>query len=110
MPRFSSQIRCVLLLNPGSAVLRAGSVTAAKRWLPERYAEAAATVAAQSPVQWILFGTKNDAVVGEQIATALGDSCINRIGQTTLDQLIDELRQCHLLLTNDTGTMHLAAL
>ena len=82
----------------------------AKRWLPERFAEAAATVAAQSPVQWILFGTKNDAVVGEQIATALGDSCINRIGQTTLDQLIDELRQCHLLLTNDTGTMHLAAL
>ena len=61
-------------------------------------------------MQWILFGTKNDAVVGEQIATALGDSCINRIGQTTLDQLIDELRQCHLLLTNDTGTMHLAAL
>src|SRR5206468_4117184 len=82
----------------------------AKRWLPERFAEAAAAIAAQSPVQWILFGTKNDAVVGEQIATALGDSCINRIGQTTLDQLIDELRQCHLLLTNDTGTMHLAAL
>src|SRR5437016_4929282 len=82
----------------------------AKRWLPERFAEAAATVAAQSPVQWILFGTKNDAVVGEQIATALGDSCINRIRPTTLDQLIDELRECHLLLTNDTGTMHLAAL
>jgi ADP-heptose:LPS heptosyltransferase len=35
---------------------------------------------------------------------------MNRIGQTTLDQLIDELRECRLLLTNDTGTMHLAAL
>ena len=35
---------------------------------------------------------------------------MNRIGQTTLDQLIEELRQCSLLLTNDTGTMHLAAL
>jgi ADP-heptose:LPS heptosyltransferase len=35
---------------------------------------------------------------------------VNRIGQTTLDQLIDELRECRLLLTNDTGTMHLAAL
>ena len=82
----------------------------AKRWLPVRFAEAAAAVAARSPVQWILFGTKNDAPIGEQIAAALGDSCVNRIGQTTLEQLIDELRQCQLLLTNDTGTMHLAAL
>jgi ADP-heptose:LPS heptosyltransferase len=57
-----------------------------------------------------LLGTKNDAPIGEEIATALGDSCVNRIGQTTLEQLIDELRQCRLLLTNDTGTMHLAAL
>ena len=58
----------------------------------------------------ILFGTKNDAAVGKQISQALGDSCVNRIGQTTLDQLIDELSECRLLLTNDTGTMHLASL
>jgi lipopolysaccharide heptosyltransferase II len=81
-----------------------------KRWLPARFAEVAAAIAAQSPVQWILLGTKNDAAIGEQIATALGDSCLNRIGRTTIEQLIDELRECRLLLTNDTGTMHLAAL
>jgi len=82
----------------------------AKRWLPERFAEAAAKITAQSSAQWILFGTKKDAALGEQIAAAIGDHCVNRIGQTTLDQLIDELRQCSLLLTNDTGTMHLATL
>ena len=82
----------------------------AKRWLPERFAEAAAKITAQSSAQWILLGTKNDSAAGEQIATAIGDHCVNRIGQTTLDQLIDQLRQCRLLLTNDTGTMHLAAL
>jgi lipopolysaccharide heptosyltransferase II len=82
----------------------------AKRWLPERFAEVAAAVAAQMPVQWSLFGTKNEAAIGEQIIKALDDSCVNRIGQTTLDQLIDELRLCRLLLTNDTGTMHLASL
>ncbi len=82
----------------------------AKRWLPERFAEVAAKITAQSSAQWILFGTRNDAAIGEQIAAAIGDHCVNRIGQTTLDQLIDELRQCRLLLTNDTGTMHLAAL
>ena len=36
-------------------------------------------------------------------------NCINRIGKTTLTELITELSQCHVLLTNDTGTMHLAA-
>jgi len=82
----------------------------AKRWLPERFAEAAAKITAQSSGQWILFGTKNDTAIGEQIAAAIGDHCVNRIGQTTLDQLIAELRHCRLLLTNDTGTMHLAAL
>lgn len=82
----------------------------AKRWLPERFAEVAAKVSAQSSAQWILFGTKNDMAIGDQIATAIGDHCVNRIGHTTLDQLIEELRECRLVLTNDTGTMHLAAL
>ena len=82
----------------------------AKRWLPERFAEAAAKISAQLSAQWILLGTKNDIAVGQKIAAAIGDHCVNRIGQTTLDELIDELRQCRLLLTNDTGTMHLAAL
>lgn len=78
----------------------------AKRWLPERFAETAAAIGGH----WTLFGTAKDAAVGAQIAAALGDACTNRIGLTTLEQLIDELRECALLLTNDTGTMHLATL
>ena len=61
-------------------------------------------------MQWILFGIAGDAAVGFEIAAVLGEKCLNRIGQTTLEELIDELRDCDLLLTNDTGTMHLAAL
>ncbi len=82
----------------------------AKRWLPERFAAAAAAISAGRPVQWILFGTANDAAAGAIVATALGENCLNRIGQTSLDELIEELRACRLLLTNDTGTMHLASL
>ena len=82
----------------------------AKRWLPERFAEVALSVANGSDAKWILFGTKNDATLGAIIADKLGDKCVNRIGQTTLEDLIAELRQCRALLTNDTGTMHLAAL
>jgi ADP-heptose:LPS heptosyltransferase len=61
-------------------------------------------------VQWLLFGTAADGQAGAQIEGQLGEHCVNRIGKTTLDELIAELRGCRLLLTNDTGTMHLAAL
>jgi lipopolysaccharide heptosyltransferase II len=82
----------------------------AKRWLPERFAEVAVTISAQRPVQWILFGTSGDAETGTLIEAAIGPSCINRIGKTTLPELIAELGQCAVLLTNDTGTMHLATI
>jgi lipopolysaccharide heptosyltransferase II len=82
----------------------------AKRWLPERFAEVACAVADQQRVQWKLLGTAADAEIGAHIETQLGDACVNRIGKTTLEELIGELRECRLLLTNDTGTMHLASL
>jgi lipopolysaccharide heptosyltransferase II len=80
----------------------------AKQW--PRFAEVAQEIAGRFPVQWILFGTAGDGPSGDEVAEVLGDKCVNRIGQTTLAQLINELRECDLLLTNDTGTMHLADL
>ena len=53
-------------------------------------------IAGRFPVQWILFGTATDVPIGAKIAEALGDKCVNRIGQTTLEQLINELRGCDL--------------
>ncbi len=82
----------------------------AKRWPAERFAEVAQEIATPHPVRWIIFGSKADAAVATGIAAILGDRCVNRAGLTTLEQLIEELRGCDLLLTNDTGTMHLAAL
>ena len=82
----------------------------AKRWLPERFAEVAARVSDERGAKWVLFGIKADAASGKVIADALGDRCINRIGETTVEQLTNELRECQALLTNDTGTMHLATL
>ncbi len=83
-----------------------------KRWPAERFAEAAKLFAAQAsrPVRWVLVGTAADAPAGAVIEAALGaEACENLLGQTTLAQLIETLRGCDALLTNDTGTMHLAA-
>lgn len=82
----------------------------AKRWFPNRFAEVAQAVSAQQPVQWILFGTSTDAPIGAGIEASLNSNCVNRIGKTSIDELVGELRECALLLTNDTGTMHLATI
>lgn len=82
----------------------------AKRWLPERFAEAAKQIAAKRHARFVLFGVQKDAGVAAEIAGALeGFECENLIGKTSLTELIGELRKCDLLITNDTGTMHLAA-
>ena len=81
----------------------------AKRWLPERFAEVAETVSRQLDCEWVLFGVAGDLPAGEEIARCLEGRVTNLIGKTTLAELMDRLAECRLLLTNDTGTMHLAA-
>ena len=82
----------------------------AKRWPADRFAEVARVVSEKYPlVEWVLFGVEKDCEIGEGIAPSLGARCENLIGKTTLAELIERLRECRLLLTNDTGTMHLAA-
>ena len=81
----------------------------AKRWPAERFAAAMSEFQAKQPAEWILFGVAGDAPAGEAIASNCPFAVTNRIGRTSLDQLMDELAGCDALLTNDTGTMHLAA-
>ena len=81
----------------------------AKRWPAERFAAAMSEFQAKQPAEWILFGVAGDAPAGEAIANNCPFAVTNHIGRTTLDQLMDELAGCDALLTNDTGTMHLAA-
>ncbi len=80
-----------------------------KRWFPERFAAAAKQISASRPSRFVLFGVAKDAALGAEIEKSLeGSECENKIGETSLAGLIDDLRQCDLLITNDTGTMHLA--
>jgi lipopolysaccharide heptosyltransferase II len=82
----------------------------AKRWLPERFAEVMSTIIERRGCKWKLFGLAKDRENAEAILrTAPAAFCTDLIGRTTLAQLIEELRTCRLLVSNDTGTMHLAA-
>ncbi|MEP6671274.1 MAG: lipopolysaccharide heptosyltransferase II, partial [Chthoniobacter sp.] len=81
----------------------------AKRWLPERFAEVVRIVHECTEVEWKVFGVEKDRPVTDMIVAAAAVPCTDLVGKTTLSELMEELRACDLLLTNDTGTMHLAS-
>ncbi len=83
----------------------------AKRWPLERFVETARKVSesTRGQVEWVVVGAPKESALGEEFSEALGGDCRNLAGKTTLRELINELRTCEALLTNDTGTMHLAA-
>ncbi len=92
-------------LNPGA------EYGPAKRWPVERFIAAARQIQSQTNCLWLLFGGKNDKALTSQIQSAIGNrqSAINLAGQTTLRELMALLKLCRVLLTNDTGPMHVAA-
>jgi heptosyltransferase-2 len=82
----------------------------AKRWPLERFAAVVNQISAKHPqFRWELFGAPGEKEMGEKLSAMLQAPHENLVGKTRLSELIARLRQCQLLLTNDTGTMHLAA-
>lgn len=80
-------------INPGA------TYGPAKQWLPERFAELAARLRAQAETKLVLVG--NERVPGI-------DASVDLVGATTVMQLAAALEQAALLVTNDTGPMHVA--
>ena len=93
----------VVGVSPGAAY---GS---AKRWLPERFAAAAADVAAQLGAGVGLFGSKEERELCEQIARMIRAPVHNFAGETTLGEFIDLAAACRVYITNDSGGMHIAS-
>lgn len=102
-------------LSAPDGVLRVGVCAGAeygpaKRWPLERFAEVANSVGTARPdIEWQLLGAPGEAGMGAKLSGMIRARHVNLVGKTDLSQLIAALRQCRALLTNDTGTMHLAA-
>ena len=93
-------------LNPGA------EYGPAKRWPVEKFTAAAKEIHRQTNCAWILFGGKNDAATTAQIESAIRNpqsKVFNLAGKTSLRELMALLKLCRVLLTNDTGPMHVAA-
>ncbi len=96
-------------INPGS------TYGGAKRWLPERFAEATERLSRtiresrEQQVSVVIFGAKGEERLGHEIAARLTSRSLVLSGATTIRELMAAVKRCAMLLTNDTGPMHIAS-
>jgi heptosyltransferase-2 len=99
----------VVGINPGS------TYGGAKRWLPERFAEVTERLCCtiresrEQQVSVVIFGAKGEERLGQEIAARLSSRSLVLSGATTIRELMAAVKRCTVLLTNDTGPMHIAS-
>jgi len=93
----------VLIVNPCSS-------HPLRNWPAEKLALVADYAAAHHRFQIVLCGgrTSSEAIAGQTIAKAMKKPVINLIGRDTIKQLLAMLAQARLLITPDSGPMHMA--
>lgn len=107
-------------LDPWWLGLNAGAEYGpAKRWPADRFAAAAVRIQRQTGCGCIVFGGSSDVPTATALADAIASetaaaagshaAVLNVAGRTTLRELCALLHCCRVVLTNDTGPMHLAA-
>ena len=99
----------VIGINPGS------TYGEAKRWFPERFAEVTERLcrtmreSREQQVSVVILGAKGEEHLGREIASRLTSRSLVLSGATTIRELMAALKRCAMLLTNDTGPMHIAS-
>ena len=97
-----SRAKPVVALCPGA------EYGPSKRWPAGHFAALARRLAAMGRTVWI-FGSPNDRPIGEEIAKLAEGAAVNLCGRTDLAAAIDLLSIAEIVVTNDSGLMHLAA-
>lgn len=99
--------RPLIVLNPGA------SYGPAKRWPPSRFGLVAADLEKKCNAISIIIGTAKEEILAKEVVTASKEKGISQepiilSGKTTLRELIGLLSWATLMISNDTGPMHLA--
>ncbi len=93
----------ILILNPGAAY---GS---AKRWDEARFAEVADRLSTELALRTAIIGSASELPVARKVQSLMKTSAAVLNGKTTLETLIGLLAETTLMITNDSGPMHIAA-
>lgn len=95
--------------DAGRVAIQLGASHPSRRYPVASFVDAARAVYAESGRMAVLVGSGGERPLAEKFLALADFPCVSLVGQTDLGQLAAVLAQCQALLTNDTGTMHLAA-
>lgn len=80
-----------------------------KLWDDDKFAVAAKAISEKYNMPAVLVGGKGDWQALEKIRAAIGENAVNLAGKTDLKELFSLFKLSRLVITVDTGPMHLAA-
>ncbi len=79
-----------------------------KNWPPERYAELGERLIRDYNARIVLLGTENVQHGADVIKHELGEDAVNLVGKTTPLEALAIIRKLSLVVSDDSGLMHLA--
>jgi heptosyltransferase II len=93
--------KTVIALNPGAS-------NRIKCWSPDRFAVLANRLSAEMDAGIVLVGAGFERDLAERIRAGMNSEPVDLVGKTTLLQLGAILSHCDLLVSGDTGPLHMA--
>jgi lipopolysaccharide heptosyltransferase II len=91
-------------------VIQPGARWLNKRWPVESFAEIVKSFPAEHhQIRFAILGGLEDTALGAQITQAAPNRCLDLTGKLSIPEMVEFIRLSELMITNDTGPMHVAA-
>jgi ADP-heptose:LPS heptosyltransferase len=105
LSNFSKHEKEYIVINPNASDLRLE-----RRWSGENFVKLTIGLLKENPHLNVIFiGSKAEIEYTQTITEQINDSrVINLAGKTSLDELISTIHHAKLMISNDTGPMHIA--
>ncbi len=100
-----SELRLEIPLPAEYAVLVPGARWSTKRWPAQRFA----AIAKRLPFKSLIVGSSDDITLAEEIINSSEGKAISLCGKTDLKGLVEVIRKARLVVSNDSGPMHIGA-
>jgi heptosyltransferase-2 len=95
--------------SSGIVAVHSGASCPTKRWPLPHFAELLKRITQSHNCRIVLVGGSETVSDSRDLSERLANQVLDMTGKTTLGRLAGLLRQCRLLISNDSGPVHMAA-
>lgn len=105
-----SRIYPRLDLLQGYAIVHPGAKHAVKLWPAQYYGKIASHLYHHHGLQVMVTGSQGESAIADRVVKESGGLACNVCGMSTLPEMIELIRHARIVITNDTGPMHISTL